>query len=84
MIRPAVRAARECLCAECLRVLPGFFDSNEEAVCSHCGGELCDCADCKETIRLLRAGVRDAAQLGLFSDLLKWSAAGGGIGGERA
>lgn len=77
MSAPLVRSSRACLCADCLREVPGFFNSNEEAVCSHCGGDLCDCSDCMETLRLLKAGFRDAETLGLNEDLRGWSQARG-------
>lgn len=67
------RSSAVCLCCDCLRELPGWFDDNEIAVCSHCGGELCDCPACLDTLRLLKLGVRDAATLGLYQDVVSWS-----------
>lgn len=77
MTAPQVRSSRKCLCQDCLRELPGFFNANDEAFCSHCGGELCDCSGCMETLSLLKQGFRDAETLGLRSDLSSWSQAGG-------
>ena len=72
------RSSASCLCADCLRELPGFFDDNEVAQCSHCGGELCDCPDCKQTLQLLKAGERSAAVLDLHHDLASWNQRDGG------
>lgn len=75
----SVRSSASCLCQDCLRDVPGFFNDNEEAICSHCGGELCDCADCLETLKLLKAGHRDAETLGLQMDLKAWSQKTGAV-----
>lgn len=68
------------LCQDCLRDTSGVFDSNHEAACSACGGELCDCAGCMETLMDLWAGERDPVKLGLRSSVsgpITWTAAGG-------
>lgn len=67
--------ARYVLCQDCLRVLP-YTDARhqEEEFCT-CGGQLCGCSGCNETVSLLLAGVRSPSDLrGVTVPVYHWSA----------
>jgi hypothetical protein len=52
------------LCQSCLRVCPAH--PTNEGVCE-CGGETCDCGDCRRAIEQLRAGERPVSVLRRFA-----------------
>ena len=68
-----------CLCQNCLRVA-GYptYDQANEAKCFGCGGEMCACGSCEETINALGRGLRDAQALGLKCDVDTWNPRDGG------
>ena len=65
-----------CLCQDCLCETAAVFDSNCEAECTHCGGDLCSCADCMDTLNALIAGQRNPVELGLLAPVTSWSRCG--------
>jgi hypothetical protein len=70
------------LCNGCLREVAISAARYQETAgtdqCPHCGGDLCDCPGCLDTIRRLRAGERDRRALGLCDGpAFSWSPAGG-------
>lgn len=64
----------ECLCNGCLRV--SYIDAepeNGEALCEHCGWEMCWCGRCMDTLAKLRAGIRDPKQLHMQRSSADWT-----------
>lgn len=62
------------LCLDCLAVKN--FSDYESAicgVCDACGGEICPCTHCQETIHDLFDGVRDKDVLGINTDIKMWN-----------
>jgi hypothetical protein len=43
------------------------------ALCAHCGADVCWCSRCTETLRQLRAGIRDHKALGRQGVLAEWT-----------
>lgn len=63
----------ECLCMDCLRLICISIDDNVHEEKCICGGELCNCGPCEETIELLKKGELDYKKLGLISPITSWN-----------
>ncbi|MCI5157111.1 MAG: hypothetical protein D3906_01480 [Candidatus Electrothrix sp. AUS1_2] len=61
------------LCGNCLRVMPFTLARHHGDELCQCGGEFCGCAECNETITQLSSGVRNASDLGTYTDIGSWS-----------
>jgi hypothetical protein len=74
----------ERLCRDCLRVVT--FESVSGLKCP-CGGQICSCSTCRETIRRLRNGTLETSRLGLHKELSPfshWSESSGAVFGVVA
>ena len=69
------------LCQDCLRVKDFTNDRHSGAEKCECGGDLCGCPECVETLNALLAGKRKAGEIGCLVDIKEWSE-GHGIGGN--
>lgn len=72
----------QALCQDCLRA--PIFDTNEELQQAHdgkvlctCGGDLCACPQCLETLDDLKDGNYEGRDLKLITKVKSWSAHGG-------
>lgn len=71
------------LCQDCLAEVPLASTANlieadknggphGNALCK-CGGDVCSCDECMETLELLHAGCRDPQKLGVRSQIQLWT-----------
>ena len=67
----------EVLCQDCLKVKPFTAERHEGIENCECGGDLCGCGSCTDTIAILKTGKLKKKHTGLTQDLEKWSAKNG-------
>lgn len=66
------------LCQDCLRALPYTDDRHGGLELCECGGDLCGCPGCCDSIRQLQSGELSAKKVGIVGeDLKKWTPEGG-------
>ena len=60
-----------CLCQDCLRIYPYTDKRHNGLELCECGGDLCGCGSCTDTIKQLKSGELDAKKLGILGDNIK-------------